>query len=64
MMSALFIFFVYRPGCYGFTVGEYNDKLPVFFPPGYSDFEKLPTDWNAFAPRPEEPTSWVITLTG
>ena len=55
-----------RQGSYQFSFKDYQDKMPIFFPPNYKGFNELPDDYNIWIP-PEsgaEPTMFVINLTG
>ena len=53
-----------RPGAYGFSVADFVDKLPLWYPDDYTQFEALPDDWDPFDPREEEPSAWLIPLAG
>ena len=55
-----------RKGVYNLKNKDVRDRIPLYFPPGYTDFNKLPEEWNPHeAPYPgAEPTVYVIQLSG
>ena len=54
-----------RQGTYQFKFKDYRDRIPVYFPPGYSGFNELPEGYNAFLQQNDaEPTMWIINLSG
>ena len=55
-----------RNGVYCFKNHHFISRIPLWFPPGYTDFKKLPASHNPFL-RPNEnitPTNYVIRLSG
>ena len=44
----------------------YIQRIPVYYPPGYTSFNELPPGHNPFQrPSPDtEPTQWMINLDG
>ena len=60
-----FLIISFRPAAYNFTVGDFIDRVPLYYPDGYTEFEKLPAGWNPFEPEGDEgPTAWLIILAG
>ena len=55
-----------RGSTYTFKNKHYIDRVPMFLPPGYTEFNELPADWNVHqAPSPGVlPDAYQIRLSG
>ena len=55
-----------RQGVYQFSFMDYINRLPVYYPPGYTGFQALPKGWNCLKKPTEQSksTCWMINLTG
>ena len=57
-----------RQGAYKFKFQHYLDKLPQYYPKGYTDFEALPPDWDPNERPMDNPDAeasvWLITVPG
>ena len=53
------------PSAYTFLVKDFIDRVPLFYPEGYSGFRELTEDFNPFEiPEGEKPNTWMINITG
>ena len=47
-------------------MGDYINRIPIYYPPGYNSFNSLPDGYDPFkCPSPDaKPTNWLINLAG
>ena len=49
-----------------FKLGDYIDRVPIYLPRDYDEFEQLPPEYDPYTKKNEddEPSHWVLMISG